>query len=61
MGRSSGRLQGVKNNGKLYIKLNFRLKKWSRSPTGGGRLLEVPRLCKALTRKGLVFWMSGRL
>ena len=38
----SGRLQGVKNNGKLYIKLNFRLKKWSRSLTGGGRLLEVP-------------------
>ena len=35
----SGRLQEVKNNGKS---LTVRLKKWSRSLTGDGRLLEVP-------------------
>ena len=36
---SSGRFQEVKNNGKSLI---VRPKKWSRSLTGGGRLLEVP-------------------
>ena len=35
---SSGRLQEIKNNGKS---LNVRPKKWSRSLTGGSRLLEV--------------------
>ena len=35
----SGRLQEVKNNGKS---LTVRVKKWSRSLTEGGRLLEVP-------------------
>ena len=36
---SSGHLQEVENDGKS---LTVRPKKWSRSPTGGGRLLEVP-------------------
>ena len=39
MNASSNRLQEVINNGKL---LTVRPKKWSRSLTGGGRLLEVP-------------------
>ena len=55
---SSGRLQEVKNNGQL---LTGRRKKWSRSLTGGGRLLEVPINCRALTGKILVFWIGGHL
>ena len=36
-------------------------KKWSRSLTGGGRLLEVFNNSKALAGKILVFWIGGRL
>ena len=48
---SSGPLQEVKNNGKS---LTIRPKKWSRSLTGGGRLLEFTS--KALAGK---FWCFG--
>ena len=54
---SSGRLQEVKNNGKS---LTVRPKKWSRSLTGGGRLLEVSTVT-GFDWKILVFWIGGRL
>ena len=42
------------------VKLSSGPKKWSRSSTGGARLLKSCN-CKGLTGKILVFWIGGRL
>ena len=42
------------------VKWSSNPKKWSRSSTGGARLLKGCN-CKGLTGKILVFWIGGRL